>query len=681
MSISELITPSHLGRKALVYIRQSSPHQTLTNQESQRLQYALRQRALECGWDADAIEIIDTDLGRTASTTQGRQGFQGLVTQVTLGQVGIIFSYDVTRLSRNCTDWYQVLDLCGYRQCLIGDRDGIYDPATINGRLLLGLKGQISELELHTIKARLTAGLINKAQRGELALTLPVGLVRDALGRVIKRPDREVQDRIDLIFATFLRVRSLAKVVRSFNDEDLLVPRRNPFGEVVWRRPTIASIGTTLKNPAYAGSFVYGRTRTVRTGPDQRPAQKLLPPSEWRIHIRNVYPPYIDWATFEKIQVMIRDNHSEYDRNKTRGVPRPGKALLHGLVYCGECGHKMVVQYKGGTQYLCNALRQQHQVPVCQRIPGDPIDDHVVHLFFEAIGPAELDIYDGVMTSLDGEREQVDRARRQQLERLRYQAQLAERQYQKSDPDNRLVTAELERRWEASLRELKQAEEAWEREQREQSMPAQLDAETRRLLTKAGRRIPDGWRTERFTREQKKALLRSLIDKVVIHRAAPDLVHCRVVWKGGETTDADVAVTVGAWSLLSRCQEMEELILKLAREGKSDKDIARHLTERGHHSPRHMTVLPSTVQIVRLRHQQLRNRSQSHPRRIPGFLTVPQLIAKLKLKRSWIYDRIHNGTIQVTLDPERKLYLFPDTPKTLSMFRRLQAGKLDNLCF
>jgi predicted DNA-binding transcriptional regulator AlpA len=258
---------------------------------------------------------------------------------------------------------------------------------------------------------------------------------------------------------------------------------------------------------------------------------------------------------------------------------------------------------------------------------------------------------------------------------------LAERQYQKSDPDNRLVTAELERRWEASLRELKQAEDAWEREQREQLMPAQLDAETRRLLTKAGRQIPDWWRTERFTREQKKALLRSLIDKVVIHRVAPDLVHCRVVWRGGETTDADVAVTVGAWSLLSHSREMEESILKLAREGKSDKDIARYLTERGHHSPRHMTVLPSTVQIVRLRHQQLRNRSQSHPRRIAGLLTVPELIAKLNLKRSWIYDRIHNGTIQVKLDPERKLYLFPDAPKTLSLFRRLQAGKLDSLRF
>ena len=208
---------------------------------------------------------------RTASTTQGRQGFKELVARVTLDQVGIIFSYDVTRLSRNCTDWYQVLDLCGYRRCLIGDRDGIYDPATINGRLLLGLKGQISELELHTIKARLTAGLLNKARRGELALTLPVGLTRDALGRVVKRPDREVQDRIDLVFATFLRVRSLAKVVRSFNREELFVPRRDPFGDVVWRRPTVSSVGAILKNPAYAGSFVYGRTRIREDRPGSSP--------------------------------------------------------------------------------------------------------------------------------------------------------------------------------------------------------------------------------------------------------------------------------------------------------------------------------------------------------------------------------------------------------------------------
>ena len=681
MSISELITPFHLGRQALIYIRQSSPHQTLTNQESRHLQYALQQRALECGWGPDAIEVIDADLGRTASTTQGRQGFKELVARVTLDQVGIIFSYDVTRLSRNCTDWYQVLDLCGYRHCLIGDRDGIYDPATINGRLLLGLKGQISELELHTIKARLTAGLLNKAGRGELALTLPVGLVRDTLGRVIKRPDREVQDRIDLVFATFLRVRSLAKVVRSFNNQDLLVPRRNAFGDVVWRRPTVSSVGAILKNPAYAGSFVYGRTRAVRTGPDLPAVQKPLPESEWRIHIRDVYPPYIDWATYERIQVMIRDNRSEYDRNKTRGVPRPGKALLHGIVHCGECGHKMVVQYKGGTQYLCNSLRQQRQVPVCQRIPGDQIDDYVVRLFFEALEPAELEVYDRVMTSLSEEQEQIRRAQRQQLERLRYQARLAERQYHKSDPDNRLVTGELEKRWEVALRELKQAEEVIEREEHEQVIPTQLDPETRRVLTEVGREIPEWWRADRFSREQKKALLRCLIDKVVLHRTAPDLVHCRVVWKGGETTEAEIPVTVGSWSLLSGSREMEQLILKLARQGKTDKDIATVLTERGYHSPRHMTVLRSTVQIVRLRHRLIRNHSQSHPRRIPGFLTVPQLTFKLKLERSWIYDRIHNGTIQGAFDPDRKLYLFPDTPETLVRFRQLRAGKLNTLHF
>jgi DNA invertase Pin-like site-specific DNA recombinase len=681
MNVSEIITAFHLERQALIYVRQSSPHQVLNNQESSRLQYALQQRACECGWNPGDIQIIDADLGRSGSVAQGREGFKELVTRVSLGQVGIIFSYDVTRLSRNCTDWYQLLDLCGYRHCLIGDRDGIYDPATPNGRLLLGLKGQISELELHTIKARLTGGLLSKAQRGELALRLPVGLVRDTLGRVVKRPDREVESRIDLVFATFLRVRSLSKVVRAFNDQDLVVPRRDTFGDVVWRRPTVSSVGAILKNPAYAGSFVYGRTRSERTVPNGLSVQKPIPQSEWRIHIRDVYPPYIDWATYEKIVAMIRDNHSEYDRNKTRGVPRPGKALLHGLVHCGECGHKMVVQYKGGTQYLCNSLRQQYHTPVCQRIRGDSVDDHVVGLFFAAMAPSELDVYDRVMATLSEEQEQVHRARQQQLERLRYQARLAERQYQKNDPDNRLVAAELERRWEAALRELKQAEEAWEREQHEQPILAQLDSETRRALTEAGNRIPEWWRADRFTREQKKALLRCLIDKVVIHRTAPDSVRCRVVWRGGETTDANLSVTVGAFSRLSGSREMEETILKLARQGKTDEEIAQHLSKQGHHSPRDSSVLPSTVQIIRLRHGVLRNRKQSHPRRIPGFLTVPQLTAKLKTSRNWIYDRIHNGTIQVALDTERKLFLFPDTPETLARFRQLQAGTLNTLRF
>ncbi len=226
MTTSELVMPVHLARQAIIYVRQSSPQQALSNQESLKLQYALRQRATDLGWKPSQVEVIDADLGRTGRTTDGRPGFQELVTRVTLEQVGIIFAYDVTRLARNCTDWYQLLDLCGFRHCLVGDQEGIYDPATPNGRLILGLKGLISELELHTIRARLTAGLLNKAARGELALTLPVGLVREPSGRVTKHPNREVQSRIDLLFATVLRVKSISQVVAFCNEQELLIPRR-----------------------------------------------------------------------------------------------------------------------------------------------------------------------------------------------------------------------------------------------------------------------------------------------------------------------------------------------------------------------------------------------------------------------------------------------------------------------
>jgi DNA invertase Pin-like site-specific DNA recombinase len=682
MLASELITPFYLSRQALIYIRQSSPHQTLTNQESLKLQYALRQRAQEYGWTPTAIAVIDTDLGRTGSTTEGRQGFKDLVARVTLDQVGIIFAYDVTRLARNCTDWYQLLDLCGYRHCLVGDQDGIYDPATTNGRLILGLKGLISELELHTIRARLTAGILSKAQRGELALTLPVGLVRDPLGRVLKHPDQEVQGRIDLVFATFLRLGAIAQVVQRFNDEELLIPRRDRFGDIRWRPPTVASVGSLLQNPAYAGAFVYGRTRSVpKPGSARRSVQQRLPMEQWKICIRDKYPAYIDWAAYERILTMIRDNHSEYDRNKTRGVPRAGKALLHGLVYCGECGHKMVVQYKGGTRYLCNYLRQQHRCPVCQYLPADAIDDHVVGLFFAALSPAELDVYTKALTAFGQEEEQVRRARQQQIERLRYQARLAERQFNQADPDNRLVAAELEKRWETALRELKQAEEAWDREQQQRPTLDHLDAETRKAWREAGQQIPELWREEQFTPQQKKALLRCLIDKVVVHRLAPDRVRCRVVWKGGETTSVDLPVSCNSWARLSGSKEMEATILKLARRGQTDQAIAEHLTREGYRSPRHTTVLPSTVQTVRLRHRLLAKRSQSHPRRIPGRLTVSQIAEALQITPHWIYDRIHNGTIQVALDVERKLYLFPDRPRTLTMLKQLRAGKLQNLRF
>ena len=682
MNVSETVQPKHRRRLAIVYVRQSSPHQPFMNKESLKLQYNLQHHASAAGWDANLVRVIDTDLGRTGRTAQGRQGFQELVALVNQEQVGIIFAYDVTRLARNCTDWYQLLDLCGFRSCLVGDQDGIYDPATPNGRLILGLKGLISELELHTLKARLTSGLLNKAQRGELALSLPAGLLRDPLGRVFKHPDQEVQSRLGLVFTTFLNVKAACQVARFFKDHELLLPRRDRFGDVVWRKASVSAILSILKNPAYAGAFVYGRTRAMpRSSVPYEHVQKPLPIEEWKICHKDKYPAYIDWDTFVKIQTMIRDNHNAYDDKQNRGIPRRGKALLHGIVCCGECGHQMVVQYKGGTRYLCNYLRQQYRVPVCQNLPADAIDAYVVGAFLDALSPVKLDLYHRAIAALQQDHERVMQAQRQQLQRLRYQARLAEQQFNQTDPDNRLVAAELERRWESALRELKEAEEKFQREQQRPHGPEALSVEEQRAFLEAGRTIPELWRQDRLSPQQQKAFLRCLIDKVVVHRCAPDTLKVRIIWRGGDTTTTTLPVTVGSLARLSGAAAMEKEILRLAKKGESDEDIAQRLTEQGYRSPKESSVLPSTVRIIRLRHRLFRKRSQSHPRHIPGFLTLPQVAVKLGITPHWLYDRIHNGTIEVARDADTNLYLFPDNPRTIILFKQLRAGKLQKLRF
>ncbi len=683
MNTSELITPQHLARKAIIYIRQSSPHQPISNQESLRLQYALQNRALALGWAALNIEVIDCDLGTTAASAEHREGFKELLTQVTLGKVGMILSFDVTRLSRNCSDWYPLLDVCGYRGCLIADRDSVYDPASPNGRLLLGLKGQLSELELHTIRARLTAGLLNKAERGDLALRLPAGLERDPTGVVYKDPNVELQTRLALVFSTFLTVRSATQVLRVFNAQGLTLPRRDRFGDVVWRQPTVPAILSILKHPAYAGAFTYGRTCTLRTGPGpQQVKQKVLPMEEWKIRVNDKYPAYISWPTYAQIRAMLKDNHAEYDRNKTRGTPRPGKALLHGVVYCGACGHKMVVQYKNGTRYLCNYLRQQYGGSVCQYLPADPVDDQVVELFFAALSPVELDAYSQAMQAEQHSAQQLDQAQRQQLERLRYQTTLAERQFNQADPDNRLVTAELERRWEAALQALKQSEAAYEKTQQGDTPMPTVSPELKAAFTAVGEKLPELWSGQTLSQTQKKALLRCLIDKVVVHRSPRDQIRTRIVWKGGDTTTVEVPIAVGSLAELSNGAELEQQVLALYRQGHNDQAIAQQLTAKGYRSPLTPTqVLPSTVQGIRLKHKLLANRSQSHPRRIPGYLTVPQLAQALALSVHWLYDRIHNGTITVARDQASGLYLFPDHPQTLRQFKQLKNGECQCLHF
>jgi DNA invertase Pin-like site-specific DNA recombinase len=677
---SELVRPHHLERRAVIYVRQSTQHQVLTNQESLRLQYALRQRARDLGWREADIEVIDADLGMSGATTTYREGFKELVARVTLGEVGLVLSIEVTRLARNCSDWYPLLDVCGYRQCLIGDRDGIYDPALPDGRLLLGLKGTISEVELHTIRGRLTAGLLSKAARGELALQLPVGLQRDPSGVVIKDPDREVQDRIALIFDSFLQLRTTVRVTRALHERGLGLPRNTRHGEVYWKLPTIPAVTCMLKNPAYAGAFVYGRTRTQDGASAGRRKQMRRSAEGWRFVVRDRYPAYVGWDTFEKIQAMLRDNRAEYVRLKTRGIPRDGAALLHGIAWCGECGHKMTVRYKGGSQYVCNHLHLQHghMVPVCQTLRSAAIDARVAAAFLQAVAPAEMDAWTEARRVECQADAALRRAEEQQVERLRYQASLAERQFNRVDPDNRLVAAELERRWETALVELRRAETALAQRpaQGRATEPAKLEPQLRAQANAVGKRLPEIWADPDVSREHRKALLRCLIDKVILRRTGRDATSVRIVWRGGEVSEVQVALPVNALAALPRGTEMEARVLELALAGMRDTEIARMLTAEGHRSTRRdLRILPTTVQAIRLRHGVKAAWHCTRWPRVPGWLTVTDVAARLQLPEKWLRERLRVGVIRTTHEASGR-YLLPDRPDAMDALRQLRAGTI-----
>ena len=675
---SDLVTARHLCRKAVIYIRQSTPQQVITNQESLRLQYALRQRAKELGWDEASVEVVDTDLGLSGATAAHRAGFKDVIARVTLGEVGIILSYEVTRLARNCSDWYPLLDLCGYRQCLIGDRDGVYDPGSTNGRLLLGLKGTISEVELHTLRGRLTAGLLSKAERGELALLLPAGLERNADGVVSKDPSIEVQERLTLVFATFLELGSVGKVMRLFRDRTLTVPRRDRFGDVTWRPATASALIGILRNPAYAGAFVYGRTRSCHASyPNGKLVTARCAMEEWKIVVKDRYPGYIGWESFERIQAMLRDNHAEYQRHQTRGTPRDGAVVLQGIVWCGQCGHKMKVQYSGGNRYVCNYLLTSQGGALCQHLPADLIDERVVAAFFAAVDPTELEAWTRARDARRQTDEALDRAEAQQIERLRYQALLAERQYNKVDPDNRLIAAELERRWEMALRELRQAEEALARRRAAKSEPEVLTPEEQNDFLALSSQLPELWR--RATWADKKAFLRSLIDKVVLQRMSRDRIAIRIVWRGGEVSELTVEPRVHALSALSRSAEMETRLLELARQGIDDAAIAEILTQEGHRSARCSYVPARTVQLVRQRYRVLQTPQSMRDRHTSGWLTITKMAERLKVSAAWIKRRIRNGTIQIQRDPRDKRFLFPDTPESIAAIKALKSGQRRHL--
>ena len=525
------LTPSHLARLAYISVRQSSAKQVAQNRESQDYHYRLQQRAIALGWTADQVRVVDSDLGRSGSEATARTGFQEIITAISLGQVGMVFGYEVSRLARNHRDWYTLLDLAAMFGTLIADNEGVYDPRLYNDRLLLGLKGTMSEAELHLLRQRLDAGRLNQVRRGAYRQHLPAGYLRLADGRVVQDPDDQVRHVIELIFTQFTQLGSINKVLRYLRRQHLRVPRLHHAGphahELLWQEANEAALTQILTNPAYAGAFAYGRRQADL--PTQRPGRpatgRRRQPMEAWLHLQQgVYPASISWEQYLANQERLHQNGLRFTelRAQAQGVVRAGSGILQGLVICGHCGHHMHTVYKKTPRYVCRGLiRTAAAVSDCTSVRAPVAEALVVAAFFTAIQPAQLDALEAILTAQRTERSQLDQVWQDQLQRARYEAHLAQRQYDAVDPANRLVAAELERRWEAALQQVRHTEEDDAQFQQTPS-PDGIPPDLRTTFQHISQQLPELW--PRLTNEQQKALLRSLIQQVIIRRPASDQV-------------------------------------------------------------------------------------------------------------------------------------------------------------
>lgn len=597
------ITTAHLSRMAYLYVRQSTLRQVVENTESTQRQYALRDRAVALGWPLDRIVIVDSDLGQSGASAADREGFQRLVTEVSLGHVGIVLGLEVSRLARNNTDWHRLLELCALSDTLILDEDGLYDPAHFNDRLLLGLKGTMSEAELHVIKARLRGGILSRAHRGELKQIVPVGFVHDARDCVILDPDAQVQAAVRLFFDTFRRTGSCLAVVKEFHAKELLFPRRlrsGPHkGELVWAELLHCRARQIIRNPRYTGAFVFGRTKHRRL-PSGKYSSRQVPSEEW-ILLRDMHPGYISWEEYLSNLDRVKGNALAWSAERHRGPAREGAALLQGLVICGACGERMSVRYHAHRNediptYWCGR-RPLHrgEIHLCQTIHGAALDAAIGDIVIEAMTPFAIEVALGVQQELANRREEADRLRRQHVERAKYEAELAQRRFLKVDPENRLVADVLEADWNAKLRAVAAAQEVYEKAATA-DVSAVNEVERAELMALATD-FPRLWRDPRTQMKDKKRMLRLLIQDVTLTKG--DTVHLDIRFVGGATRSLDLPLPKSCVVLRTTdaavVQEIDRLI-----DTYTDKEIAALLNERG---VRTVVTTPWTAaRISRLRH-------------------------------------------------------------------------------
>jgi DNA invertase Pin-like site-specific DNA recombinase len=584
----------HQDRLAVVYVRQSSRQQVADHGESTRLQYGLTERAVALGWAASRVMVIDEDLGRSAANAAERPGFARLVAEITMGHVGLVLGLEMSRLARAGRDWHQLIELCSLAGALLADADGVYDPNWYNDRLLLGLKGTMTELELHLIRQRMASGRLAKAGRGELAVPLPAGYVRRPSGEAAFDPDEQVQAVVRLVFSVFEQLGNVHAVLRFLVEHQVQIGMRERSGpgkgEVVWRAPHQQGLVNMLRNPAYAGIYAYGRSRTdpSRRLPGHEHSGRVRRPEagQWLVRIDGALPAYVSAGQYERNQARLAANRA---RAESPGAPREGPALLGGLVVCGICGHRLQVNYETSRQgltgrYCCQRRHHTYGEPRCQQMAAAFLDDHVVAQVLSALAPAALELSVTAAGQAQARRAEADRIWRQRLERADFACSRVRRQYQLAEPENRLVVRQLEREWEDALAERARLGEDYERYQ--QQRPAQLTpAELAAIRALAGD-IPALWAAPTTTVADRKRLLRAVVESVqVTAEGTTERVHATVTWAGGHQTHADLARPVARVSQLSYYPALTGRITVLAGQGLGSAAIASQLAVEGFRTP------------------------------------------------------------------------------------------------
>jgi DNA invertase Pin-like site-specific DNA recombinase len=675
----------HLDRSAVVYVRQSTLQQVAEHQESTARQYALAGRAIDLGWPRDRVQVIDDDLGRSGQSAEGRPGFQRLLAEVALDHVGLILGLEVSRLARCCKDWHQLLEACARFRVLLADADGIYDPSDYNDRLLLGLKGTMSEAELHILKERMYQGKLNKARRGELIGRTPIGYIRLPSGEWAIDPDEEVQVVVRLIFDQFDRQPSLHAVLRYLVRHGIRIPVRPHCGpnrgQLEWRRPNRTTLSDLVRHPAYAGAYRYGYRQTdPRRKVPGRPnsGQVTRRPEECLVLIRDRVPAYITWDRFQANQERLTANRS---RPGSPGAPRNGAALLGGLLRCGRCRKRMTVRYSGSKScpwYVCTKAACEYAEPLCQSVSGRTLDELVAAQILAAVAPAALEASLAAVAEVKGERAALARQWQLRRERARYDAERAARQYQACEPENRLVARELERRWEEALHEQRQLEDEYGRWQR--SAPARLTDEDERAIRSLAADIPAVWAAETTTPADRQRIVRLLLEGVTVTvDKASERMDVQIHWVGGLVRSHVVARPVSRYDLRSDYPRLVERLRSLAGMRLRAAEIAERLNAEGFRPPRQTKpfttniVLRLTARLGLPRRERYGTQTglgpdEFRPMGLSRLLGVPRDTVQAWLRAGWL-------TVRQDEDGHAIIWADAEELKRLRKLRRLlQAG-------